>query len=228
MATLRYLGHSAFEIRGKDTVILIDPFLSGNPSGAAAQESEFTDVRYIFVTHGHGDHLGDTVSIASRTGATVVTNYEICHYLGKKGVACHAMHIGGTFSFPFGRVKMTPALHGSDIMEGDRMIPGGNPCGFLFDVDGERIYHAGDTGLTMDMQLLAAEKVKAALLPIGGNFVMDVYDAARAVEFVRPEIAVPMHYDTFPVIAADPHEFERLVGATATVRIMKTGDTLAL
>ena len=227
MATLHYLGHSAFEIRGRDAVLLVDPFLSGNPT-AAAQGSEFNDVRYIFVTHGHGDHLGDTVSIASRTGATVVANYEICHYLGKKGVSCHAMHIGGTFTFPFGRVKMTPALHGSDILEGDHLVPGGAPCGFLLDVDGVRIYHAGDTGLTMDMQLLAEEKVKVAILPIGGNFVMDIHDAARAVGFIRPEIVIPIHYDTFPVIMADPHAFEQLVGKTAGVKIMHSGESLEL
>ena len=227
MLTLRYLGHSAFEIRSKENVMLIDPFLSGNPA-AAAKASDFNDVKYIFVTHGHGDHIGDTVEIASGTGATVVANFELCNYLGKKGVQCHPMHIGGAFSFPFGRVKMTPALHGSDIIDGENVIPGGNPCGFLFDIGGTRIYHAGDTGLTMDMQLLEPEHVKVAILPIGRNFVMDVNDAARAVEFIRPEIVIPIHYDTFPVIQADPREFERLVGRSAAVKIMKSGDMLDL
>ncbi|MDD2452585.1 MAG: metal-dependent hydrolase [Synergistaceae bacterium] len=227
MMKLRYLGHSAFELRGGGAVILADPFLSGNTENGLSAES-FDEVDFIFVTHGHSDHIGDTEKIALRTGAIVVANFELCHYFGKKGLTCHPMHIGGSFDFPFGRVKMTPALHGSDIMEGDTIIPGGNPCGFLFDIGGVKVYHAGDTGLTMDMQLLAEEGVKAALLPIGGNFVMDVKDAARAVNFIRPEIAVPIHYDTFPVIKADPGEFARLVGSAAEVRIMKTGDEMEL
>lgn len=227
MITLRYLGHAVFEIRNKGTTILVDPFLIGNPA-AEISPDEFKSVDYIFVTHGHSDHLGDTAQIASRTGATVVANFELCHYLGKKGLKCHSMHIGGAFTFPFGRVKMTPALHGADIVDGDTLIPGGNPCGFLFDLEGVKIYHAGDTGLTMDMQLLASEGVKVALLPIGGNFVMDVKDAVRAVEFIKPEIVVPIHYDTFPVIKADPMNFARLVGPAATVKIMKSGDFLEL
>ncbi len=227
MVKLRFLGHAAFEVRSENTTLLIDPFISGNPAAAVKLE-DLAAVDYILVTHGHGDHLGDAVPIAKRTGATVVANHELCNYLGSKGVSCHAMHVGGAFAFPFGRVKMTPALHGSDIDEGDRLIPGGNPCGFLLDMGGVGIYHAGDTGLTMDMQLLAAERVKAALLPIGGNYTMDVADAARAVEFIRPEIAVPMHYGTFPVISADPWDFARAVGERALVRIMNPGDELEL
>lgn len=227
MVQLRFLGHAAFELKGEGVVILVDPFLKGNPAAGAGPD-EFEKVDYIFVTHGHGDHIGDTEEIARRTGATVVANFELCHYFGGKGLNCHSMHVGGSFTFPFGRVKMTPALHGSDIQEGDEIIPGGNPCGFLFDLGGVKVYHAGDTGLTMDMQLLAPEGVKAALLPIGGNFVMDVKDAARAVEFVRPEIAVPIHYDTFPVIKADPEEFVRLVGEGAKVLVMKSGEVLEL
>ncbi len=225
MVLLRYLGHAAFELKGEGAVILVDPFLRGNPSAAAAPE-DFDKVDYIFVTHGHGDHIGDTAEIAGRTGATVVANHELSHYFGKQGLKCHSMHIGGSFTFPFGRVKMTVALHGSDIQEGDGMIPGGNPCGFLFDMGGARIYHAGDTGLTMDMQLLAPEGVTVALLPIGGNYVMDIRDAARAVDFIKPQTVVPIHYDTFPVIEADPAKFTALVGESAKVVMMKSGDTL--
>ncbi len=136
------------------------PFLTGNPS--AAGPPEITNRWILFSSPTATATMGDTVEIASRTGATVAANFELCHYLGGKGLKCHPMHIGGAFNFPFGRVKMTPALHGSDITEGDHLIPGGSPCGFLFDLGGVKIYHAGDTGLTMDMQLLALEGVKAA------------------------------------------------------------------
>ncbi|MGI6784946.1 MAG: metal-dependent hydrolase [Aminivibrio sp.] len=225
MVRLRYLGHAAFELRGEGAVILVDPFLKGNPAASAAPE-DFDKVDYIFVTHGHGDHIGDTAEIAARTGATVVSNHELSHYFDRQGLKCHSMHIGGSFNFPFGRVKMTVALHGSDIEEDGRMIPGGNPCGFLFDMGGVKVYHAGDTGLTMDMQLLAPEAVDVALLPIGGNYVMDVKDAARAAEFIKPRTVVPIHYDTFPVIKADPGEFAALVGDRVKVVTMKSGETL--
>jgi L-ascorbate metabolism protein UlaG (beta-lactamase superfamily) len=227
MVTLRYFGHSAFEIRGGGSVLLVDPFLTGN-SHTTTKPEDLKKVDYIFITHGHGDHIGDSVAIAKRTGATVVANFEICQYLGQKGISCHPMHIGGSHVFPFGKVKLTVAHHGSDIAEGEKLIPGGNPCGFLFDFNGTKVYHAGDTGLTMDMQLLARDGVTAALLPIGGNFVMDMEDAARAVEFIRPKMVVPMHYDTFPLIMADPKKFSALVGDKATVRVMQPGETLQL
>lgn len=225
MSKVRFLGHAAFYIEGEGLKGLIDPFLTGNPLASEGADA-FSDVNYIFLTHGHGDHLGDVVPIARKTGATVVSNFEICHYLGNKGVTCHAMHIGGRHRFPFGRVKLTPAFHGSGIQEGKQMLYGGMPAGVLIEVDGKKIYHAGDTGLTVEMQLLKEEGVQVALLPIGGNFVMDEEDAARAVRMIAPEVVVPMHYDTFDVVKADPALFTDMVGDAARVAALKPGEEL--
>ena len=222
-----YLGHSAFHIIAPGLNALIDPYLSNNPMTTHKPE-DFTGINYIFVTHGHGDHLGDTIAVAKANDATVIANAEICDYLSRKGVKCHPMHIGGSFVFHFGAVKLTPALHGSAITEGDQRIEGGNPCGFLIEVDGKHIYHAGDTGLSKDMELLSEDQVDLALLPIGGNYTMDIYDAARAVRMIKPIRVVPMHYNTFPHIQADPLEFINLVNEAAQVLILKPGDVVAL
>jgi len=224
MVLIRFLGHSAFSIEGKGLRALIDPFLSGSgvaPVGA----SEFKDRNYIFVTHGHADHIGDTVEIAKASGATVVTNVEVGHYLTAKGATCHPMQVGGVYRFPFGKVRMTPAWHGSGIVEDDQMICGGTPGGFVIEVEGKKLYHAGDTGLTMEMKLLEEEDIDVAMLPIGGNFTMDIDDAVRAVGFIRPRIVIPMHYGTFDVIQADPEEFAAKVTETAEVRILGIGDS---
>lgn len=228
MAKLTYLGHSAFYIEGKNLRALIDPFLTGNPMASEGAD-ERRELDYIFLTHAHGDHLGDTAAIAARTGAEVITTNELAQYLAGKGLKTIGMHIGGRASFAFGRVKLISAHHGSAIFEDGKMVFSGVPCGFLIEVDGKKIYHAGDTGLSMEMKLLEYEKVDAAILPIGGFYVMDEEDAARAVDFIRPIVAIPIHYDTFPPIKADPMKFQehidRLGGGTR-VEILKPGDTL--
>ena len=225
MARLKFLGHSAFHIEGRDINALIDPFLSGNDQSPFSP-SDFPDVSYIFVTHGHGDHLGDTAEIALKSGATLVATSEVCNKLSERGIRNHPLQIGGAFRFPFGRVKMTPAWHGSGISSETGMICGGVAGGFLIETDGKKIYHAGDTGLTMEMNLLADESVDVALLPIGGNYTMDIDDAVRAVKMIRPKTAVPMHYDTFPVIKASPEEFAEKVSGPVSVRILKIGESL--
>lgn len=204
---LKFLGHSAFYFESGDIKGIIDPFITGNPM-AKIDVDDIKELTHIFVTHGHGDHIGDTVYLAKKHHALVITNFEIATYLGTLGVQAHPMHIGGRTSFDFGSVKMTPALHGSGIQTEEGVVDGGNPGGFLITVDDKVIYHAGDTGLTMDMQLLAIEDVDVAMLPIGGNFTMDIRDAIRAVEFIQPKKVIPMHYNTFGLIQAEPERFK--------------------
>ena len=224
MAKIRFLGHSAFYIEGEGLKALIDPFLSDNPV-AAAKPEEFNDINAIFLTHGHGDHMGDTISIAQRTKAVVFTCNELAGYLSSKGIKTEGMHIGGRAAFSFGKVKLTPAWHGCPIVEGDEVRYGGVACGFVIEVDGKKIYHSGDTGLTMEMTLLEKETIDVALLPIGGYYTMDIQDAARAVEMIKPRVAIPMHYNTFPKIKADPKEFAKLVGEMFTeVKILEPGE----
>lgn len=225
MGMLQYLGHSAFYIEGEGIKALIDPFLTGNPMASEGADAR-PEVDYLFVTHAHGDHLGDAETIAKRTGATVFCTNELAQHLKAKGIKTEGMHIGGRARFPFGRVKLTPAFHGSSIFENGKMVYSDIPCGFLIEVDGKKIYHAGDTGLTVEMTLLEAEHVDVALLPIGGYYVMDVDDAARAVGFIRPRTVVPIHYDTFPPIQADANDFAEKVGDTAAVKILKPGEAL--
>ena len=165
---LTYWSHSCFLLETAKHRIVIDPFLSGNPK--AKINADDVNCDYIIVTHGHGDHLGDTVELAKTHDALVITNFEIANHLSQYDIKVHPMHIGGRRTFDFGDVKMTPALHGSSIQTEDGTVDGGNPGGFLITIDGTSLYHAGDTGLTMDMKLLEEEHIDLALLPIGGNF----------------------------------------------------------
>jgi L-ascorbate metabolism protein UlaG (beta-lactamase superfamily) len=223
MATLTYYGHSTWGMDTNGTTILIDPFFTGNPQ--APISAAHVRPSFILLTHAHGDHYGDTVEIAKRTGATVIANFEIVNYCQKQGVAAtHPMHIGGAHAFPFGRVKLTIAHHGSSFPDGTY---GGEPAGILIEVEGKRVYGAGDTALFSDMSLYGEEGLDVALLPIGDNFTMGPQDAARAAKLLRARTVIPEHYNTWPVIEQNPEAFKKLVESStdSRVTILKPGET---
>jgi L-ascorbate metabolism protein UlaG (beta-lactamase superfamily) len=229
MATLTWHGHSCFTLETDEgTRILIDPWLDDNPS-ADIKAKEVGKVDYILVSHGHSDHFDDCIPIAKKTGATVISTFELVGFCQSQGVKNgHGMNIGGAYIFDFGRVKLTPALHTGSI-SGDKDGTHTTDCsGFLISLNsGQRIYHAGDTALIMDMQLLRGS-VDVAILPIGDNFTMGPEDAARAVEMIEPDVVVPMHYNTFPLIEQNPEGFRQMVGDRARVEILQPGGVLTL
>lgn len=222
MASLTWHGHATCSIETDDgTRLVIDPFFGDNPLCDLGVDEVEAD--YVLVTHGHFDHFADCIPLAKRTGATVISTYEIVAFCQEQGVENgHGMNIGGGYDFPFGRVKMTPALHTGSVA-GDESGTHTTDCGgFLLTLDGTRIYHAGDTALIMDLQLLRGQ-VDVALLPIGDNFTMGPEDAARAVEFIEPEVVIPIHYSTWPIIEQDPAHFRALVGDRARVEVLRPG-----
>jgi L-ascorbate metabolism protein UlaG (beta-lactamase superfamily) len=222
MARLTWHGHSTFTLEtdaGKR--ILFDPFLDDNPkSDIRVADVEALD--YILCSHGHFDHFADAIELAQRTGATLVGTFELVTFAQSKGVKNgHGMNVGGGHRFDFGYVKLTPALH-SGTIAGDDGSHTSLAHGFLIDMDGKRVYHAGDTALIMDMQLLRGQ-VDVALLPIGDNFTMGPADAVRAVEFIEPRVVIPMHYDTWEPIEQDAGEFRAAVGDRAEVIVLQPG-----
>ena len=224
MATrLRWLGHACLLFESDGRHVLIDPFLTGNPLAAAKADEVPAD--FILVSHGHGDHVGDTVAIAKRTGATAITNYEIAGWLQKQGLKnVHGQQHGGGHKYPFGRVKLTQAFHGSALPDGSN---GGNPCGFHITFnDGKRVYDAADTGLFGDMKLIGEEGVDLALLPIGDNYTMGPDDALRAVKLIQPRKVVPIHFNTWELIAQDANAWaERVRQETKTQPVvLKPGE----
>jgi L-ascorbate metabolism protein UlaG (beta-lactamase superfamily) len=194
------LGHSCLLFESNGTHVLVDPFLTGNP--AAATTADKVPADFILISHGHGDHVGDAIAIAKRTGATVVCNYEISEWLHKQGIEkAHGQQHGGGHGYPFGRVKLTLAFHGSALPDGTY---GGNPAGFLITFkDGTKVYDAADTGLFGDMRLIGEEGIDLAILPIGDNYTMGPDDALRAVKLVQPRKVLPIHFNTWPLIAQD-------------------------
>jgi L-ascorbate metabolism protein UlaG (beta-lactamase superfamily) len=202
---LKYFSHSSFQVTSNSGIkLLIDPFLDGNPTSPA--KAADVDAEYIILTHAHGDHIGDSFSIAKRCGSLFICVNELADYCKSKGFEAHNMHIGGGYDFEFGRVKFTIAHHGSMTPENSYA---GEPAGVIISIDGKNIYHTGDTGLFYDMKLIGEmTPIDYMLLPIGDNFTMGITDAVKAVELTSPKVAIPMHYNTFPVIKADPNEFK--------------------
>lgn len=228
-AKVTWFGHASFALEINGHQILIDPFLTDCPTASVTAENVEAD--YIIVSHGHGDHVGDTVSIAKRTGATVISNFEIINWLVQQGVAedkVHPQHIGGGFTYPFGYLKLTIAHHGSALPDGSY---GGNPAGLLFTLpEGKKIYFACDTGLFYDMKLIGEEGIDLAVLPIGDNFTMGPADALRAVRLIQPQTVIPVHYDTWEVITQDPEAWAKRVEVetNTTCVILSPGESYEL
>lgn len=212
---VRFLGHAAFELSDGDTRVLIDPFLTGNPKAAAsADEMQPTAV---LLTHGHGDHIGDTVSIAKRTGAPVVAIVELAGELGEEGVEVHNPNLGGTVNFDWGSVKLVPAWHTSTTPKGTV----NTPAGLVIDFKGTVVYHLGDTSLFSDLQLVGRRRpIDIALMCIGGHFTMDRFDAVDAAALVGAQTVIPCHYNTFPLVETDAAAFKADVESATSSKVV--------
>ena len=223
---LKYFSHSAFQITTDSGLkILIDPFLDDNPTSPTTSDKIEAD--FIVLTHAHGDHVGDSFKIAKRCDSLFICVNELANYCISKGFRAHNMHIGGSHKFDFGTLKFTIAHHGS--MTPDNTY-GGEPAGVVLSIDGKTLYHTGDTGLFYDMKLIGEmTPLDYMLLPIGDNFTMGITDAVKAVELANPGVAIPMHYNTFPVIEADPLEFKkRVAGIGKRSIVMEYGEEIDL
>lgn len=226
---LTYYGHSAFQIETAEATILVDPFITGNKHAEGVVDPGDLKPDYIFLTHAHGDHWGDTPEIAKRSGAQVVANFEITNYVadehGHDNI--QPMNTGGSWTFDFGKVTQTPAWHSSSFPDGTY---GGNPNGYIFEIEGKTIYDLADTAPFSEMQWIGEDfDIDLALMPIGDCFTMGAHGAVRCARMLKPGLSVPIHYDTFPYIETDTGEWERLMEAAGfDTRVVQAGETLEL
>lgn len=217
---IKYLSHSGFVIKTAVSEIVIDPYLSGNPLAKVKwQDISATD---IILTHGHSDHVGDAIAIASKTGAAVTAVFELAEWCRSQGVVAHGMPVGGTFPFSWGKVHLRTAMHSNSNPDGGNA---GVAVSVLLDIDGYKIYHLGDTALIDDFKLVGEiYKPDLVMVPIGGHYTMDVYEAVIAVKWLNASKIIPMHYNTFPNIKADPADFKKKVEANTTAECIILGD----
>ncbi len=233
MNRLTWHGHSCFSLEtASGHRLLLDPWLDENPQ-ADIKTEQVDKLDFVLCSHGHSDHFGDAIKLCKKTGATLLGAFELVAFAQSKGVRnAHSLHIGGGHHFPFGYAKMTPAMHGGQVAGDEEGTYTTHAGGWWLDLAGAqgapaqpaRLYHAGDTALLLDMQLLQG-RVDVALLPIGDNYTMGPEDAARAVELIRPRTVIPMHYNTFDLIKQDPQLFAERVGAQAKVQVLEPGQS---
>ncbi|GAB3911122.1 metal-dependent hydrolase [Mucilaginibacter boryungensis] len=220
-----FYGQSCFELETGGKKLLFDPFITHNPLAKDIDINKLTP-DYILLSHGHGDHIGDLITIQKQSGAKVICIADIGYWLGRQNIEAHGMNIGGSFNFDFGRVKMVNAIHSSTLPDG---AAGGSSAGFVIYAEGKKIYFAGDTALTYDMKLLADEKLDWAILPIGDNFTMGIDDAIRSTYFFNCKNVIGVHYDSFPVIKIDKEEaISKFTNAGINIQLPAIGQGLEL
>lgn len=220
---VKSLGHACFTVSDGAHTVLFDPFLEGNPDAVVSPQDVQADA--VLPTHGHSDHLGDAIPIAKRLGVPIVATFELAMYCQRRGVEVVPMHIGGSAELPFGRVKLTFAIHGSGIVGDDDTEYVGPPCGFLVTMAGQTVYFAGDTALFGDMKLIGEAGIDVAILPIGDHFTMGIEDAAKAAELLQPKAVVPTHYHAFDPIRKDPNLFaEKVAPLGVRCAVLAPGD----
>ncbi|MEN2765558.1 metal-dependent hydrolase [Ornithinibacillus xuwenensis] len=222
---ISYHGHSVVKVETGSSTILIDPFITGN--SLCDLQADTVKADYILLTHGHNDHVGDTVEIAKRNDAMVIAPNELADYLALQSVKTHGMHIGGSRAFDFGKVKFTQAFHGSSFTEEDgTIIYTGMPAGILLTVEDKTLYHLGDTALFTDLKMYGEmHDIDMAFVPIGDNFTMGPEDALIATDWIKSKVVVPIHYNTFPVIKQDPVAFVEKV-KTGKAKVVNPGEQI--